>query len=208
MAPALFGMVPAHALHIVLTNDDGFEASTTHALYQALKARGDSVIIASETEDNSGKGGAADFFAPIGPLRKDSRAGTVKAGAPGVGTLPGDADVFYVAGTPVAAALYGIDIAAPRKWAVRPDLVISGPNYGNNTGLVNNSSGTVNAALIAPLKPIERPRPRAAAITSKRTAAASGVAPGCVLPVEVLRKCAPPSMAISAASRMCSALAN
>ena len=27
--------------------------------------------------------------------------------------------------------------------------MISGPNFGNNTGLVNNSSGTVNAALIA-----------------------------------------------------------
>jgi 5'-nucleotidase len=136
------------ALNILITNDDGFEASTIHALYQTLKAGGHNVIISSETQDNSGRGGGADFLQPIGPLKQDSRAGFVKAGAPGVGTLPADGDVHYVDGAPVAAALYGIDIAAPRKWRAVPDLVISGPNYGNNTGLINNSSGTVNAALI------------------------------------------------------------
>jgi 5'-nucleotidase len=148
-ALSCLAFAPSQALNILITNDDGCEASTIHALYQALKRHGEQVIISSETQDNSGKGGAADFFMPIGPLKQDSRAGGIKAGAPGVGTLPGDPDVFYVDGTPVAATLYGIDVAAPRKWGGRPDLVISGPNYGNNTGLVNNSSGTVNAALIA-----------------------------------------------------------
>lgn len=137
------------ALNIVITNDDGFEASTIHALYQVLKTHGHSVIIASETQDNSGKGGALDFFVPIGVLTQPTRAGTIMAGAPGVGSSPVDADVHYVNATPVAAALYGIDILAREKWGALPDLVISGPNYGNNTGAINNQSGTVNAALIA-----------------------------------------------------------
>ena len=139
----------APALNIMLTNDDGFEASTIHALYRVLKAEGHSVFISSETQDNSGKGGAADFFKPLKSLGSDTRSGFVKAGSSGVGVLPGDEDVHYVDGSPVAAALYGIDIVAIKKWGRPPDLVISGPNYGNNTGLVNNSSGTVNAALIS-----------------------------------------------------------
>jgi 5'-nucleotidase len=58
--------------------------------------------------------------------------------------------MFYgVSGTPVASALYGIDVAAQARFGKQADLVISGPNFGNNTGLINNSSGTVNAALIA-----------------------------------------------------------
>ena len=138
----------AQALNIVITNDDGFEASTIHALYRTLRDHGHHVIISSETQDNSGKGGAVDFFRPITTLTRQSRAGSVLAGAPGVGTLPGDENVHYVDSTPVAAALYALDVISLQAWGGAPDLVISGPNYGNNTGLINNSSGTVNAALI------------------------------------------------------------
>jgi 5'-nucleotidase len=148
VAAGCLAAAQAGALNILITNDDGVESSTIHALYQVLKADGYHVIIASETLDNSGKGGAVDFFRPLGPLKQDSRAGAIKAGAPGVGKLPGFDDVYYVDGTPVAATVFGIDIAAVKTWGKAPDLIISGPNYGNNTGLINNSSGTVNAALI------------------------------------------------------------
>ncbi|MFD2270444.1 5'/3'-nucleotidase SurE [Undibacterium arcticum] len=92
---------------------------------------------------------------PIGPLSATncgatpSRGGVLSAGAAGIGTLPGMPYAYYVNSTPVAATLYGIDIASKTAFGQVPDLVISGPNYGNNTGLVNNGSGTVNAALIA-----------------------------------------------------------
>jgi 5'-nucleotidase len=147
-AASCLAAAQVNALNILITNDDGVESSTIHALYQVLKADGQHVIIASETQDNSGKGGAVDFFRPMGPLKQDSRAGAIKAGAPGVGKLPGFEDVYYVDGTPVAATVFGIDIAAAKTWGRAPDLIISGPNYGNNTGLINNASGTVNAALI------------------------------------------------------------
>ncbi|MFC7516805.1 5'/3'-nucleotidase SurE [Herbaspirillum sp. GCM10030257] len=140
---------PAQALNIVVTNDDGFEASFIHALYQRLKAAGHSVIISAPAQDSSGQGGALNFLRPIATMTKDSRAGSIKAGSPGVGTMPGNSDVYYVDSTPVASALYGIDVAAPAKWGKAPDLVVSGINYGNNTGIINNGSGTVNAALIA-----------------------------------------------------------
>jgi 5'-nucleotidase len=71
------------------------------------------------------------------------------AGSAGVGVAPDDPDVHYVNGTPVAACLYGIDVKSSAKWGVAPDLVISGPNEGNNTGHINASSGTFNNLLYA-----------------------------------------------------------
>jgi broad specificity polyphosphatase/5'/3'-nucleotidase SurE len=71
------------------------------------------------------------------------------AGAPGIGHDPDDSDVHYVNGLPVMACLYGLDIVAQRKWKRAPDLVVSGPNEGNNAGLVNNSSGTFANLLYA-----------------------------------------------------------
>lgn len=146
---------PSHALNILVTNDDGSESSTVYALQQRLAAAGHSVIISSEVCDNSGKGGGLDFLRPIGPLSATncgataSRGGMLAAGAPGIGTLPGQPGIYYVNSTPVAATLYGIDIASKKTFGKAPDLVVSGPNYGNNTGMINNGSGTVNAALIA-----------------------------------------------------------
>ena len=139
----------SHALNILLTNDDGFETANLRALYSALKAAGHDVLVAAPTQNNSGVGGSLAFFKPLGPMAKDSRYGAVKAGAPGIGQDPGDPDIHYVDSTPVAATLYGLDVAARKRWGKAPDLVISGPNEGNNLGMVINSSGTVANALYA-----------------------------------------------------------
>lgn len=139
----------AKALDIVLTNDDGTESALTQALAVTLRSAGHRVIVSAPAQDQSGSGGSLNFLRPITPLTAASRGGGIPSGAPGIGSLPNDPQSFYVNSTPVASCLYGIDIAAPRAFAKLPDLVISGPNYGNNTGLINNSSGTVNAALIA-----------------------------------------------------------
>jgi len=140
---------PAQALNILLSNDDGFETANLRALYQRLKAAGHDVVVSAPTQNNSGKGGAMNFLAPITALARDTRHGSVKAGAPGVGADPGDPDVFYVDGTPVMSMLHGLDVVAVKRWQGQPDLVVSGPNEGNNAGLINNSSGTVNNALYA-----------------------------------------------------------
>jgi len=139
----------ALALDIVVSNDDGFESALTHALYQRLKAAGHRVMISASTQDQSGQGSASSSFKPMTTLAKDSRAGSVKAGAPAFGSLPGDDDAHYVDGTPGMAVLYALDKLAPAQWHKRPDLVISGPNYGNNLGGAAVGSGTIAAALYA-----------------------------------------------------------
>src|SRR5262249_35162327 len=62
----------------------------------------------------------------------------------GVGVDPADTRISYVNGSPAMACLYGIDVKGPKTFGKLPDLVISGPNEGNNTGHINVSSGTVN----------------------------------------------------------------
>ncbi|NGY05702.1 5'/3'-nucleotidase SurE [Solimonas terrae] len=140
---------PSWALNIVLSNDDGFESANIHALYAKLKAAGYDVVVSAPAQNNSGKGGAMNFLQPITPLTRDTRFGTVKAGAPGVGSEADDADIHYVDGTPVMALLYGLDVVAPQRWGGQPDLVISGPNEGGNLGMINPSSGTFNNAVYA-----------------------------------------------------------
>lgn len=137
--------VPAHALDILLCNDDGITAANVRALKQRLVAAGHRVILAAPADNQSGRGGYIAFLQPIPPLTGNERAARalgLSAGAPGVGSDPADPDVHYVNSTPVAACLYGIDVKAPFAWGGPPDLVISGPNEGNNTGHINASSGT------------------------------------------------------------------
>lgn len=163
---ALFGLLLAgiapqsHALNILLCNDDGFTAANIRALYARLKTAGHSVVIAAPVDNQSGRGGFMSFMTPIPKIPASytdmyTLSATAKVprgvsvypalvGQPGVGNDPSDADISYVYGSPVMACLYGIDVKAPKKFGAAPDLVISGPNEGNNTGHINVSSGTVN----------------------------------------------------------------
>lgn len=63
-------------------------------------------------------------------------------------------DFFYVDGTPVMAMLYGIDVVANARWGKAPDLVLSGPNIGQNSGYIVVSSGTVSNAQYAMMRGI------------------------------------------------------
>jgi len=151
---------PAHALNILLCNDDGFTAANLRALQQRLKAAGHSVVVSASVDNQSGRGGYMSFLTPIPKIPAtyvdmyslSSTPVTPRAvkvfpelvGKAGVGDDPTDADVSYVWGSPVMACLYGIDVKAPKKFGGVPDLMISGPNEGNNTGHINISSGTVN----------------------------------------------------------------
>jgi len=127
---------PLHALDILITNDDGLTANT-RALYQALRSDGHQVMVSVPCHNQSGQGAALNFLRPVGPLTADCVGGIAQAGAPGVGSDAGDSDLHYVDGTPVMALLYGLDLLAEPRWGRQPQLIISGPNEGNNTGLVN-----------------------------------------------------------------------
>ncbi|MFZ5655428.1 MAG: 5'/3'-nucleotidase SurE [Pseudomonadota bacterium] len=140
--------MPAAALDILITNDDGWTANA-RALYRTLEDEGHRVLLSVPCRNQSGQGAALAFLRPIGPLTEDCVGGIAAAGAPGVGAAADDPNVHYVDATPVAALLYGLDVLAGPRWGGAPDLVISGPNEGNNTGQVNPSSGTVNNAVYA-----------------------------------------------------------
>jgi 5'-nucleotidase len=140
------GLVSAR--NIVIANDDGL-TSNVKALYEALKAQGHDVIVSVPCANQSGMGAAIRFMQPLRPLAADCRNGAAKAGSPGAGPMTRagfERDFFYVDGTPVMALLYGLDVAAQGRWGRAPDLVLSGPNEGQNVGPMTLTSGTVSNA--------------------------------------------------------------
>lgn len=52
------------------------------------------------------------------------------------------------------ALLYGVDVAGMKRWGAEPDLVLSGPNEGQNVGAIILSSGTVSNAQYAAVRGI------------------------------------------------------
>lgn len=146
----LAGMAsPAFALNVVLSNDDGL-TSNVKALYEALKAKGHDVIVSVPCTGQSGMGGAVKFLTPLTPLTSACLNGAAAVGDPGAGAVTkagfAGSDYFYVNGTPIMAMLYGVDVQAMARWGRAPDLVLSGPNEGQNVGHIVNSSGTIGNA--------------------------------------------------------------
>lgn len=148
-ASLLFFSIPASALNVVLTNDDGFETENIQALYRALVDAGHDVILSAPYSGQSGTGAKIGFVVPILPTSEPSEGGLLPAGSAGVGPTTIAPQQFYVDGTPADALLYGIDILAPQIFGGPPDLVLSGPNEGNNLGLVTPHSGTLGATVTA-----------------------------------------------------------
>lgn len=120
--------IPASALSILLTNDDGYQTANIRALYKALVEAGHSVTVSAPRENQSGKSSSLNFRG-----RMDAGVDTEQP------------DIHYLDGTPVMATLYGLDILLDAA----PDLVISGPNEGQNLGVMTSYSGTVGAAVLA-----------------------------------------------------------
>ncbi|MEZ5652572.1 MAG: 5'/3'-nucleotidase SurE [Burkholderiaceae bacterium] len=147
-APALAADDPApRKLDILLSNDDGIGAPNLLALAEALRKAGHRVAVAAPCHDASGSGALVHLLRPLGPIEKDCRGGKVKVGAPGYGPVDAaEPSVHYVDGSPLMAGIYGMQVLAQQQWQKAPDLVISGPNEGNNTGLVGPSSGTLAVA--------------------------------------------------------------
>lgn len=142
----------AMARNILVTNDDGLTSNVV-ALYRALKEQGHDVIVSVPCTNQSGMGAALGIAERLTPLETECRNRAAAKGDPGAGpvTRPefAQGDFYYVSGTPVAAFLYGLDVVAERRWNTEPDLVLSGPNEGQNVGAVTLSSGTVSNAQYA-----------------------------------------------------------
>jgi len=115
---------------ILLTNDDGIQSPGLWAAAEALSDLG-YVTVAAPREQSSGMGRSL-------PLGSDGAIRPETLNVRGK-----DWTVYAIGGTPAQAVLHGVLEISSR----RPDLVVSGINYGENVGDGVSISGTVGAAL-------------------------------------------------------------
>jgi 5'-nucleotidase len=119
-------------LQILLTNDDGIDSPGLWSAAGALSDLG-FVHVAAPRDQFSGAGRSL-------PITSDGMIRTQKLGIRGKVW-----QVYSVGGTPAQAVLHALLEILPD----RPDLVVSGINYGENLGTGITASGTVGAALEA-----------------------------------------------------------
>lgn len=115
---------------ILLSNDDGIQSPGLWAAAEALSKLG-YVTVAAPREQASGAGRSL-------PMTSD---GTIKSTKLNIGNQ--EWTTYAVGGTPAQAVLHAVMEIMPQK----PDLVVSGINYGENLGTSVTISGTVGAAL-------------------------------------------------------------
>jgi 5'-nucleotidase len=117
---------------ILLTNDDGINSPGLRAAAEALATLGWVTVVAPREQ-----------WSGAGRSLPSTTGGAIHAQRQAIG---GDHwEVFAVDGTPAQAVQHGVLELVPR----RPDLVVSGINYGENVGSGITISGTVGAAMEA-----------------------------------------------------------
>ena len=128
----IMGNMKKNKPHILLTNDDGIRSPGLWAAASELSKIG-YVTVAAPREQSSGMGRSLPSTSD-GIIRKEQMQ------------INGQEwSVYAVGGSPAQAVLHGILEIIPQK----PDLVVSGINYGENVGLGVTISGTVGAAMEA-----------------------------------------------------------
>ncbi|MEW5900864.1 MAG: 5'/3'-nucleotidase SurE [Acidobacteriota bacterium] len=110
---------------ILLSNDDGIQAPGILALFARLSALGE-VTVAAPATNQSGVGHALTFSGPIAVESWER----------------GRSRWFAISASPATC----VRMALTSLSLPRPDIVVSGINKGENTGVVTFSSGTVACA--------------------------------------------------------------
>jgi 5'-nucleotidase len=118
-------------LQILLTNDDGIQSPGLWAAAEALDELGFVTVIAPR-DQASGTGRSMPFQVYDGKVQQKPLTVNKK-----------EWTVHTIGGTPAMAVLFGVMKLLPEK----PDLIVSGINYGLNVGSGVTISGTVGAAL-------------------------------------------------------------
>ena len=115
---------------ILITNDDGVNSSGIMAAKKAAEDLDEVLVVAPATQQ-SGIGHALTLFEPVRVTSTTMADGT---------------DAYMVSGTPTDSVIVGIFQLA----SIKPDLVISGINIGENLGKSElTTSGTIGAAMEA-----------------------------------------------------------
>ena len=116
---------------IMISNDDGIESPGLHAAAEALLPVAD-LLVAAPAEQQSGTGRSFHASPNAGFRRRDISAGgqTVEA--------------WCLEASPATTVRHALLCLANER---KPDMVVSGINYGDNLGSNITSSGTVGAAI-------------------------------------------------------------
>jgi 5'-nucleotidase len=110
---------------ILISNDDGYQAPGIRALVDRLKPLGE-VTVAAPAANQTGVGHALTFGRPIGIQSWEEEG----------------CRWFAIAATPAVCVRMALTSLLPQL----PDVVVSGINKGENTGVITFSSGTVSCA--------------------------------------------------------------
>jgi 5'-nucleotidase len=125
--------VPDQPLPLILfTNDDGIQSPGLWACVEAFAEIAE-VLVVAPREQQSGMGRSLPITS-LGRIYQDTRKINGQ-----------EVHIYAVDGTPAQAVQHGVLELAPRL----PSLVVSGINYGDNTGNGTTISGTIGAALEA-----------------------------------------------------------
>lgn len=116
-------------MKILLTNDDGIISPWLHELASVLHEKADLQVAVPGTQQ-SGVGHAFTFYKPLQVEQRDRW----------------DYPCLVVNGTPADCVKYAVCELYDAKGEARPDVVISGPNDGENAGVAVVYSGTVAGA--------------------------------------------------------------
>lgn len=133
-------------LNILLTNDDGYHTLEIQTLKHALKQAGHNVFLVAPSSNQSGCGTSVQLSSKqvqLLPLAENEYA-------------LASAEIGYTSGpnagkpwpaTPGQCVLVGEELMYQAGYT--PDIVISGPNHGENVSIRCLHSGTVGAAQVA-----------------------------------------------------------
>lgn len=116
-------------MHILLTNDDGYDARGIRALFDALKLQTNHQIsIVAPEGQRSAMGHSITLFQPL--FLSEHK-------------LEGEQKAYALSGTPSDC----VKLAIQGELIAKPDLLVSGINQGPNLGTDIFYSGTVSAAM-------------------------------------------------------------
>jgi len=115
---------------ILFTNDDGIDSPGLWATVRAFEGLGQLLVVAPEQQQSG-----------MGRSMPRSSRGTIRPYAPPYPIA--NCTAYAADGTPAQTVQHGILELCDRQ----PDLVVSGTNYGENTGNGVTISGTVGAAI-------------------------------------------------------------
>jgi 5'-nucleotidase len=111
---------------VLLTNDDGYDSEGIRLLFHVLKKRYRVIVIAPDSE-KSGVGHSFTYHKPLYYRKIENSYAE---------------EVYSVSGSPADCVKFAVSHLLPET----PDLIVSGMNMGENSGISSFYSGTVAAA--------------------------------------------------------------